>query len=277
MRVAACVRWVDLRPEIDPLTGEVATDARRGGFSPADQAAVEVALAAGERWGATVDVVSVGGPEVQGALAQLAATGADRAVRVEAGDVAAGLAEVVRGAALVVCGDHSLDRGSGSTPAFLAARLGVAQALGLIAVELGDEPGTVTGVRRLGGGRAERVRVRGGVVSVEGAVAHLRRAPLRRALDATHGGVEVVRVAVPAPAEPIVVERGPWRPRARVLPPPTGDPRDRIVALTGALVDRTPPRTLELDPEAAADAILDQLQEWGYLDPAAPPRNLGDM
>jgi electron transfer flavoprotein beta subunit len=273
MRVAACVRWVDLKPEIDPLTGHVATDPRRGGFSPADQAAVEVALAAGERWGARVEVVSVGGPEIEGALAQLSAAGADRAVRVGAADVAAGLAHVVRGAALVVCGDHSLDGGSGSTPAFVAAHLGVAQALGLVSIELGDEPGTVTGVRRLGGGRAERVRVRGGLVSVEGAVAHLRRAPLRSALAATRTPVEVVHAPGPAPSEPVVVERGPWRPRARVLPPPTGDPRGRIVALTGALVDRTPPRTLELDPEAAAHAIVDQLRDWGYLDPGSVGRS----
>jgi hypothetical protein len=39
------------------------------------------------------------------------------------------------------------------------------------------------------------------------------------------------------------------------------------VQLTGALVDRTPPRTLELEPAAAAEAIIDQLREWGYLAP----------
>ena len=38
--------------------------------------------------------------------------------------------------------------------------------------------------------------------------------------------------------------------------------------MTGALSDRTPPRTLKLDPEAAADALLEQLAEWGYADDA---------
>jgi electron transfer flavoprotein beta subunit len=58
----------------------------------------------------------------------------------------------------------------------------------------------------------------------------------------------------------------PLRPRARVMPPPAGDTaRDRIVALTGALVDRTPPRTVEGTPEEAADAILEQLRTWGYV------------
>jgi putative heme iron utilization protein len=37
------------------------------------------------------------------------------------------------------------------------------------------------------------------------------------------------------------------------------------VALTGALVDRNPPRTVVLDPSEAADAIVEQLRSWGYL------------
>jgi electron transfer flavoprotein beta subunit len=106
------------------------------------------------------------------------------------------------------------------------------------------------------------------VVSTEGAAAPLRRAPLRRVRE----GVEVERVAVGAAAperQPVVVSTSPWRPRPRELPAPEHpDPRLRIVALTGALVERTPPRRVELDPEAAASAILDQLRAWGYLPPA---------
>jgi hypothetical protein len=42
------------------------------------------------------------------------------------------------------------------------------------------------------------------------------------------------------------------------------------VALTGALSERTPPRSLVLDPPEAAAAIVAQLREWGYLDGAEP-------
>ena len=42
--IAVCVKWVDLRPEIDALTGAVSTDERRFGFSSADEAALELAL-----------------------------------------------------------------------------------------------------------------------------------------------------------------------------------------------------------------------------------------
>ena len=51
-----------------------------------------------------------------------------------------------------------------------------------------------------------------------------------------------------------------------MLPAPAGDHAlQRIVALTGALVDRDPPRTVVLEPGAAADEILAQLRSWGYL------------
>ena len=46
--VAAAVKWVDLRPDVDPLLGLVTHDVRTSGFSPADAAALEWALRLGE-------------------------------------------------------------------------------------------------------------------------------------------------------------------------------------------------------------------------------------
>ena len=176
------------------------------------------------------------------------------------------------GVAMVVCGDWSLDRGSGSVPAFLAARLGAAQALGLARLHP-DASGLVHAERRLDLGRREVLRVRApAVLSVEGATARLRRAPLPALLRARGAAVDHLPAAdpaatgVPEPTGP--PRRGPYRPRPRVLPGP--DPgasaRERILALTGALAERTPPQTVRLDPGPAADRILDQLRTWGYLE-----------
>ncbi len=279
MRIVVCVKWGDTRPEIDPLTGEVTVDARRGGFSAADEAAFETALQLAQEWSATVAVVSVrsdddeSGPDAEtldAALRAFAAAGGDlvdRVVRVECGDAASGIAEAAAGADLVVCGDVSLDGGSGSTPAFVAHRLGAAQALGVVGLTaLGA--GVVEATRRLGGGRTERVRVRVPAgVSVAGAVARLRRASLPAVQAAATRPVEVHRV-VDAPVRHDAAherERGAWRPRAHLVAAPVGSPRERIVSLTGALVDRTPPRVVEVEPSAAADAIIEQLRDWGYL------------
>ncbi|MFM7068057.1 MAG: putative mycofactocin-associated electron transfer flavoprotein, partial [Actinomycetes bacterium] len=168
-------------------------------------------------------------------------------------------------ASLVVCGDYSADRGSGSVPAYLAHHLGAQQALGLVEIT-GAESGTVHGVRRLDGGRREQLVARGpAVVSVEGSVATLRRAPLAATLSAQSAPIEVVAGRPDPHVEPPRTE--PWRPRPRHLPAPQGVAAfDRVVELTGANVERTPPRTVELPPGEAARVVLEQLRSWGYLD-----------
>ena len=166
------------------------------------------------------------------------------------------------------CGDWSLDRGSGSVPAFLAAELGAAQALGLVAVTPGATPSLVA-ERRLDRGRRERLTVPlPAVISLEGGSVRLRRAPLAAVLAAGSAPIEVVTPPSLAAEGRVRTERtGPYRPRARARVAPAGDasPRDRILALTGALDATEPARTVSADPEAAADLILDQLRSWGYL------------
>jgi electron transfer flavoprotein beta subunit len=56
-----------------------------------------------------------------------------------------------------------------------------------------------------------------------------------------------------------------------VLPAPVGDdPRTRVLALTGALVEREPPRVVTPASAAeAADELLGFLRQHGYLDDEA--------
>jgi electron transfer flavoprotein beta subunit len=258
------MKWVDSRPEVDPLSGAVHTDARTAGASPADEAALEWALRTTE----TVVALTAGPPGATAVLRLAVAAGAACGVRVDLDPaapsdvVASALAAALPAEVdLVICGVWSLDRGSGSVPAFLAARLEAAQALGLLSVAFGGSG--ITAERRLDRGRRERLRVpRPAVLSVEGGSARLRRAPLSGVLAAGQAPIEVV-------AGPVVhvppVRRYPFRPRPRVVPAPaSADPRARILALTGALTDRTPPQRLTLDPSAAADRVLAQLSEWGF-------------
>lgn len=276
--VAACLKWT-ARP------GEPRTDERFAGVSEADRSALEIALRLADRLGAEVVVAAVGPDGAEVALRDAVACGATRAVRVDASEpmtsaeVARQLSRHVAGATVVVCGDHSTDRGSGSVPAFLAHRLGVAQALGLLAVDVdaldvpGDagDDGWVAATRRLDGGRREVLRAPlPAVLSVEGGVAPLRRAGLRAALAARGVTIEVAKVAPYAThaATPVVT---PFRPRARVLPPPAGDVLTRLRALTdtGAGGDRGD--TVVLDPPAAAARIVDALRAWGYVVDADEP------
>src|SRR5690606_27729080 len=148
----------------------------------------------------------------------------------------------------------------------LAARLGAAQALGLVELEPGRAPGEALATRRLDRGRRERLALDApAVVSVEGGSARLRRAPLGAVLAADGAPLPTHRPA-PHPAPPVrLVRRGPYRPRPRALagPDPAAPARRRILALTAPAADTEPPRLLHVSPAEAADAILEHLGLWG--------------
>lgn len=271
--IAVCMKWVERRPQVDPLTGTTHTDQRTSGASDADLAALEHALRLAEAWGDDVLVATAGPDAADAMLRDALAVGASRAVRVDVASdassehVAAVLAPVLAGATTVLCGDWSLDRGSGAVPALLAARLGAAQALGLVTIDV-DGADHVLASRRLDGGRRERLRVpTPRVLSVEGGV-RLRRAPLQGLLAAKAATVELHPSTVHHAAPRAGVDVAPYRPRARELPPPPAElsARERVLALTGALVERTPPELLTLEPADAADRLLAQLRTWGYLE-----------
>lgn len=272
--VVALLKWAVRRRNVDPLTGVVTVDERSAGLSDMDAAALEFALCFGERSECEVVAVSAGPPSSEGALRMALACGATRAIRVDASagassvEIASALSTALIdvGPAFVFAGVHGLDRASGSVPAFVADRLGAAQALGLVDVVTGAD-GDVEALRRVDGGGRERLRVNApAILSVEGATATLRRAALRSSLAAEQASIEVMANTHSEGSGPIVAEQAtrPFRPRTRSVPaPPGGTALDRIRVLTDSATARTPARTVTLDAAAAADAILGQLAEWG--------------
>jgi len=284
--IAVCIKWVDRRPEVDALTGEVVHDPRTAGASDSDEAALEWALRLGQAWHRPVMALCAGLAGADTVMREALAVGASHAVRIDCAPdtpsdiVAAALAGTLpENCPLVVCGTWSLDRGSGSVPAFVAAYRGAAQALGLISLSpasddspdgspdgsLGTRVGSLLAERRLDGGRRERLRIPlPAVISVEGGSARLRRAPLAKVLETRSAAIPTVPGprAAPRASSPCV----PYRPRARVRPAPvSASARERILELTGAAGDSTHPQRLALDPPAAAARVLEQLRTWGYL------------
>jgi electron transfer flavoprotein beta subunit len=298
--VVACLRITDLRAEVDPLSGAVARDAWGLGLSAADAAALEYALRIAETWSGRALALAVGPSSIEPVLRTALALGAaavrvptpegggDTAYASELGgdeqDLARTIAEALAPygpVALVVCGDRSVDRGTGALPALLAHELDAAQALGLVALEPAvrdDGAGrTLLAERRLDGGWREQLRVPvPAVCSVEGAGTRLRRASLAGALAAEAS----TSVTAPGPSRPgagalpeplRVGPTRPFEPRSRVLPAPAGDdPRLRLLALTGALVAHDPPTVIgPVGAAEAADHLLGFLVRHGYLDPAS--------
>ncbi|HEV3131315.1 MAG TPA: mycofactocin-associated electron transfer flavoprotein beta subunit [Acidimicrobiales bacterium] len=319
--IVACLRITDLRPVVDPLTGAVSRDVWGVGLSAADAAALEHALRAAEAWSGRVLAVAVGPAAIEPVLRDVMALGAsvlrvpndaedtEHGYALELGGGEQALARTIAASlarfgppTLVLCGDRSVDRGTGALPAFLAHELGAAQALGLVGLEvdpssggrhpLDELPAALLGERRLDGGWRERLRVPlPAVCSVEGAGTRLRRAALEGALSA---GAAPVPVEPPTPSvdQPTPLagpgsEDGPrsthigalrpFEPRTRVLPPPASeDPRIRLLALTGALVAHDPPTLIgPLGAVESADELLRFLVRHGYLDQPAVPDPTG--
>jgi len=279
--IAACCKLVDLRCDVDPVSGAVHVEPNSAGMSPADEAALEWALRIAERHGGSVVAVTAGPFEAERLLRDALGLGAARAVRVEmerqatSAATAAGLAQVLRDAAVICCGDASLDRGTGAVPSFLAAELGAEQALGLVGLHLPEPAEAALSSfrveRRLDRGRREHLSVSPRcVLSVEAHTARLRRAPFEALLAAQCVTVEVLAApgqTTPTTAEASLVRTAPFRPRARVVPPPPASlpARDRVLALSRSLGARQPARTLRLAPAEAAVALLETLEAWGEL------------
>ncbi|MFC4330689.1 mycofactocin-associated electron transfer flavoprotein beta subunit [Streptomyces andamanensis] len=236
--VVAALRSADPRALAHPLTGTVPSAPYAAGAGPADRCALEHALRLAERLGGRCVAVTVGPQGAEEMLREALAAGADEALRIQGpdGDEAATAHSLLAGLAaaglpapdVVVCGDRSVDRGTGATPAHLAARLGAAQALGLLELAAGDGESEVLAEAAAGGGTgsAEDVETGDGEAGDVEATAGKAAAGARlkgvrlesvrlRAVRRLDGG-RAERLEVPLPAV-CSVEPGSARPRRAPL------------------------------------------------------------
>lgn len=259
--IFVCLKWAFYENEPDDL--------RYASMSPADEAALELALRMGERTGSGVAAVCVGPKGAERVLRDALACGATTAIRIAApaapgsAVVAANVAALATNAAWVFCGDYSLDNGGGCVPAFIAAELRAQQALGLIEVSFAADHVECT--RRLDGGRRETIKAQApAVLSVEGATAQLRRGGLAALRSAATTAIKVVAMT----GEVAIGDRAisPYRPRARALAGPVGERvLDRVRSLTASTSSAARPEVETLDPTDAAARIVGALRDWGYL------------
>ena len=166
---------------------------------------------------------------------------------------------------LVLCGDRSVDRGTGALPAYLAHELGATQALGLVALEVAGGPDSgacwSSGASTPDGASACRCRCprcarwRGPARACAGPRCPVSwRSTARRSRS-------TARPPWSRPRCPGALHVGPPGPTARgpgsSPPPADDDPRLRLLALTGALVAHDPPTVVHpADAAEAADVLL---------------------
>ena len=167
MEIIVCVKRVPLTQEVDLEINPQKTDVRKDmlaySINEWDNYAIEEAIILKEKYGGSVTAVTVGPEEDEEVLRRCLAMGADKAIRVETGNlvldsfaVAKILARVIKGMPhdLVLTGVQADDLNEGS--------------VGTMAAELLDlgHAAVVTGVAPEGDGAAVRVELEGGVEEV---------------------------------------------------------------------------------------------------------------
>lgn len=287
MRIAVCLKYVPdpSTIEVDPLTGLIDNGRVLYMMNPADESALELALRLRPADG-TVTVFSVGPVEADRLLQDTLAAGADAAVRVwddSLGSLKPIVTTMLLAAALrvktlpdlVLCGGHSVDRGSGTVPALLAEHLDWPVLTDVTQFEI--QSGRLRAQRRLArGARAESEVTLPAILGLETDLVHLRQASLPNLMRVKHTpiplyGLEELGLSSQDLHFPAMNlhEVMPPRPRARMMftPNSNGSVQERVAQIMSAGVAGKAGKILESGtPEQQADAIIAFLCQRGFLE-----------
>lgn len=289
MRIAVCLaRLPD--PEtvsVDPISGGIDFSRTLHILNPADACALELALRL-RGPGDSVTALTVGPPEAGAVLRDALAVGADHALRLwEEGRMATRPAVTSRLLAtvmimeglpdLVICGSRSMAGGSGKVPALLAEYLGWPVVTDLL--EFGIRAARVHFQRRLArGARAEGEVVLPAVLAVEPGTAALRYASLPGVMAAKRAEIPVRHLPdlglsamdLRFPSATVHAAMPPYpRPREIFIPDSSLSPEERAAQILSAGMTHKAGRVIDGTAEEMADAILNFLDENGFLETAA--------
>ena len=161
MKILVCISHVpDTTSKINFTANNLEFDSSGVQFviNPNDEFGLTRAMWFKERQGASVDVVTVGGPETEPTLRKALAIGADAAIRIDtlALDgyaVAIELSKIAKegGYDLIIAGRESIDYNGGVVPGMIAATIGASFVNNCIALELSGS--NATAVREIDGGK----------------------------------------------------------------------------------------------------------------------------
>ena len=161
MKILVCISHVpDTTSKINFTANNLKFDSSGVQFviNPNDEFGLTRAMWFKERQGASVDVVSVGGPETEPTLRKALSIGADAAIRIDTPAldgyaVASELSKIAKegGYDLIIAGRESIDYNGGVVPGMIAATIGASFVNNCIALELSGS--NATAVREIDGGK----------------------------------------------------------------------------------------------------------------------------
>ena len=156
MNIIVCIKRVPITQEVDLEIDNSKKDIRRGSLAyfinEWDNYAIEEAVRLKEKLEGTVTAVTIGDEDDEEVLRRCLAIGADRAIRIDPGDldldafvIGRILAEVIRGLDydLIFTGVQADDHNSGMVGGILAEHLGIAHSSVVTGLEVDGEEATI--------------------------------------------------------------------------------------------------------------------------------------
>ncbi len=250
--------------------------------SPADDAALEAALALKENFSAHITALSLGGQECENVLRQCLAAGCDEAIHLfgegfahanawqAAKCVAAEISQ--RNVGLVVCGDASLDGASGVFGPFLSEHLGWPLVSSASECSIDEPSGSLSVLRLLEHGDRQQVACPlPAVVSIHPLGYVARYISVTRIEETDPGLIEGIPVTAGDDENGLkVAEVSPARVRPRRMAAPGAglSAAQRMQLMMGRGESSKPAardKLFEGSAEAAVERIVQYLQEQGFL------------
>lgn len=296
MKILVFVRLVadtSIPLRLDRRSGQIVTEDLVGIMNPPDAAAVEQAVSLAAQDDDEVIVASMGPSEAASILRQALASGADKAIFIEQDPLSAtdGLATASRLAqlvrrlepSLVLCGNESLDWGSGVVGPAIAEIVGIPHLAHVNEVRIQNRY-HISVQRNLGGGILDEIYCALPVLlTFDASVGPDLYPSLPSLIDALVAKIEVDEVPPSQLSQhlpqrdrcpPRVVSMSLSRPRAKGMTPPSSsiDVKERLKAvLSGGVVSR---RTtlLEGSPHDIAEQVVSFLDREGIM----PSREIGE-
>ncbi len=285
MRIAVCLSYLPdpATVEVDPLSGEIDFRRTLHILNPADAVALELALTI-RRSEDTVLALTAGPEDAEVVLRDALAVGADDVLRTWEYDWATAppavsalmLATALRTEGLpdlVVCGTRTLAGGSGKVPALIAEFLGWPAVTDILDFNL--HAARVRFQRRLDrGARADGEVTLPAVLAVEASGPPLRYASLPGVMNAKRAPIPVRHLTdlglsptdLNFPEATVRAAMPPYaRPREIFIPGSDLPAHERALQILSAGVVQKSGRIVEGSAEDMADAIIDFLDEHGFL------------
>jgi electron transfer flavoprotein beta subunit len=292
MQICVCVKQTpdSASVYIDPISWKLDVERFVQVLNPADACAVEAAVRLKEQLGASIEVVTLGPEDADGALRAALAIGADSAVRLwhfQSGawgpaTVATALAAYIssRGSLpdLLLCGDSASDWSSGIVGPTLAERLALPQVTGATSIVAIAREGEVSlqVTRKLERGYRELLAARPPVLLAVTSDLNEPRYPslpahlaALRASIPVHDPLPLLRATGYEEAEETtLLEMRTPRPRPRHIPTPQSrhSAFERIGEIIAGGATGRQTRLVEGTDEELARALVQFLQEKGFLD-----------